>query len=191
MARVRGGAPNKSGEAASWRRRCCKKVRVPVANVWRSWREGDPPCQKKAFQPPYRQHSSCDVGKQTHACTLFATITYIFVTAQQPVSQRLHSSGLTLSCLAQIATRDCLRNANVLQNSRGHLFRGSRWRGLGDKETLVGPVPTLSTPCNLFVRRIRSVVGLHLRVGLKSTVVFMSFPACRTARVTRVNLLAS
>jgi len=70
MARVRGGAPNKSGDSPSWRRRCCKKVRVPVCKCVEIVERRRSALREKAFQPPSnpcRQHSSCD-AKHKHAC---------------------------------------------------------------------------------------------------------------------------
>ena len=88
-----------------------RKYAFLFANVWRSWRGGDPPCEKKhSSLPPIRAVNTRHVMQDTntHACTLSATITTLVpvIAHRQPVTQRLHSSGLTLSCLARIATRD-------------------------------------------------------------------------------------
>lgn len=134
------------------------KVRVPVANVWRAWREEIRPALPEqsicipASSPlrsrVMRQHASCDATCK-NCCTLSATTKLALVNAyRQLVTLRLHnSSGFTLSVssgLAQITTRDgppapsATPTVCSTANSRGLLFRGCRWRGQQPRRLTLG-----------------------------------------------------
>lgn len=103
------------------------KVRVPVANVWRAWREEIRPA-RKAFQPPSplqcvnTRHVMRELQAK-HARYFAPARLALVIVYRQLVTLRLHSSGFTLfvsSCLARITARDgleALRNANGLQQN--------------------------------------------------------------------------
>ena len=153
MARVRGSASNKSGDSHPWRRRCCSESTRSCCKCVESVERGDPPCEESIpASSPLRCVNTRHVTREMQndpARSLRLQKLALVIVHRQLVTLRLHSSGFTLfvsCCLARITSRDglqSLRNANGLQqrtNSRGLLFRGSRWRG---PTTANRPIPGL------------------------------------------------
>ena len=117
------------------------KVRVPVANVWRAWREEIRPA-RKAFQPPSplqcvnTRHVMRELQAK-HARYFAPARLALVIVYRQLVTLRLHSSGFTLfvsSCslgspLETASRPSATPTVCSRTNSRGLLFRGCRWRG--------------------------------------------------------------
>lgn len=120
-----------------------QKVRVPAANVWRAWREEIRPA-RKAFQPPLHcnasTHSSCDARTASkhimHALWLPQDSSSSSYTANSSLCvctaavsrclSRLASLGSPLETASRPSATPTVCSRT---NSRGLLFRGSRWRG--------------------------------------------------------------